>query len=570
MYPVSRAYIEAIAQPVRNFKIAVTFKYADGTQAVFDDHDIVTGTDVVIESQVVSGSASSGMIDVGAVPTATASLAILEDDTNLHRYAGAEYNISVSLKLRSGEYEPVNMGTFYVDISKTSRIGNKIEVFGYDAMPSLMYDISAMKAELKGMTAYSAVRKIVSLSKVKCTFTQSLSQFPNYNLPLDFSSTQIVTARDAIMWIAQLMGCFARINRYNSLEFVPIKSNWVWYNDDHTSGTIGAARLILGSQRYETKFSDDRIHICGLSMLDETGYLNTCKRTGLESDSNVVINLEQNPLIIASETPTSTILNAILDQLSTTYFYAFQSEIANDPALDAGDTIRLEGGVINGTNHNEDLIGFITHNTWRYRGGQTVVNTGHISIGYEGTKSLPSDGIMPASSQSAKALQGKVDRNNTPPDWVGESGHVGVKISGITHEYADVVINGLTETISVNRSDGAELSARRKGSTSYYSKIELAGNAFKVYNSNYTLALGEPLMQFFDSVHNLGFKWRYKAQTVVNPEDQLELYFGGDDSRITIKFDKETKTLKIDGVSKIKIDGYTVFDKEDYQTGGNT
>lgn len=568
MYPVSSAYMEAIAQPVRDFKIAVTFKYADGTQVTFDDHDLVTNSDVIIESQAVSGSASCNTIDVGAVPTATASLAILEDDTNLHRYAGAEYNICVSLKLDSGEYEPVEMGTFYVDSSKTSRIGNKIEVFGYDSMPSLMYEIWGIKDELNGMTAYSAVRRLVNVSMVKCKFFQNLSGFPNSNLPLNFDSTQIRTARDAIMWIAQLMGCFARINRYNHLEFVPIKSNWKWYNDEHTSGTILAARTIYGAERYETKFSDDRIHISGISMLRPNGYVETYKRSGLESDSNVIINLEQNPLIVSSETSHNTTMNAILDQLSSTYFYAFRSEIINDPALEAGDTIRLKGGLINGTNQNEDLIGFITHNTWRYRGRQTVVNTGHIAIGYEGAQSPAA--IVPTSSQSVKSLQGSIDRNTTPPNWVGESGYIGVKVRDITYQYTETVLNGTTGSMTPVSGNGAELSVRRKDATSYYSIAALTFNAFRVYNSKYTLSLGTPMMQFFDAVHNLGFKWRYKAQTTAEPEDQLELYFGGDASKITIKFDKETKTLKIDGVSKIQVDGYTVFDKKDYQTGGNT
>lgn len=571
MYHVSSAYLKAIAQPVRDFKIAVTFKYADGTQATFDDHDIVTGTDVVIESQAVSGSASCNTIDVGAVPTATASLAIMEDDTNLHRYAGAEFEISVSLKLNKGEYEPVNMGTFYVDSSKTSRIGNKIEVFGYDAMPSLMYDITSLKAELKGMTAYNAVRRMVSVSMVKCNFTQNLSQLPNYNLPLDFSSTQITTARDAIMWIAQLMGCFAHINRDNSLEFVPIKSNWKYYNDEQTWGTILAERTIRASERYETKFSDDRIHICGISMLGKNGSTETCKFAGLESDSNVIINLEQNPLIISSETPTSTILNAVLAQLSTTYFYAFQSEIINDPAIDAGDTIRLDGGSINGTNHNEDLIGFITHNTWRYRGRQTVVNTGHISIGYNGT----SNDIVPPVSQSVKAVQGDINKIVTTTTasgdvtWVGKSGSRGIQVDSIGYDYTENVVSGLSGSATKVSGNGVRLYVKGKTTSTIYSTMRLINTMFQVtYANNYDLSLGTPVMSFFDVKHNLGFKWRYKAQNVQKPYDQLELYFGEGADPITIRFDKDTKTLRIDGVSTIKIGGYTVFDIEDYKTGG--
>lgn len=557
MYQVSSAYIDAIAQPVREFKIAVTFKYADGTEATFDDHDIVTGSDVIIESQAVSGGSYSGTIDIGAVPTATASLAILENDTNLHRYAGASYDIRVSLKLESGEYEDVPMGTFYVDSGKTSRIGNKIEVFGYDAMPSLMYDLTGLKAELKGMTAYKAVKRMVDLSMVKCKFTQSLSQFPNSNLPLDFSSTQIETARDAIMWIAQLMGCFARINRYNYLEFVPIKSNWVWYNDDHTSGTIGAARLILGAQRYETKFSDDRIHICGLSMPGKDGYTYTYKREGLESDSNVIINLEQNPLIISSETPTSTIVNAILDQLSTTYFYAFQSEIINDPALDAGDTIRLKGGLINGTNRNGDLIGFITHNTWRYRGGQTVVNTGHISIGYEGTSSLPSNSIVPASPQSDKAVQANIERHSIPPDWVGIVGGKGIRVENDSPGYYTQEGTGVTKHLA----PGVKISVQEKNDKSTsYGVMELGNNIFTVKSSHttsgtvdYVLELGGPVVRALAPLFDVGFQ--------VGNGGECKVYMGKQKT-LTLELDKDEQALHLRGIKRLYIEDTKVFDIE--------
>ena len=94
--------------------------------------------------------------------------------------------------------------------------------------------------------------------------------------------------------------------------------------------------------------------------------------SGEDPTSDVTVELETNPLIIGSTTPLETILENILSELSTAYFYAFQTEITNDPALDAGDTIRLLGGVINGTNANNDLIGFITHSTWIYRKRQTI------------------------------------------------------------------------------------------------------------------------------------------------------------------------------------------------------
>lgn len=137
---------------------------------------------------------------------------------------------------------------------------------------------------------------------------------------------------------------------------------------------------------------------------------------GLEGDANITVELEKNPLVVNSSLSLRDILGAILTQVRTTYFYAFKTEIINDPALDAGDTIRLQGGIIHGTNKNNDLIGFITHNVWRYRGHHEITNAGQCPIVYaEGgetavttlasdtTKSAEELYYLPAKSQAEKA-----------------------------------------------------------------------------------------------------------------------------------------------------------------------
>lgn len=365
MYNVSSEYLNAISQPVRTFKIEARFNYKNAAQAVFDDSSI-TG-EVMIESQAVSGSATSGIIDIGAVPSATASLTIIDNEAGLKKYVGSSFTICVSLLLENGEYEDVPMGTFFCDSAKTSRTGNRISVYGYDAMITFKYTLpDTLRSRLANRSPQAAASILTEFAK--CEFDQDLSGFPNSDLMLDFSNTQIVTGWDGIMWIAQLTGCFARINRQNHLEFVPIKSTW-------DSGTIVSVRNITGAERYKTTFSDDRIHIVGVSMPDENNNLITRSGGGSATDSNVTITLEKNPLI-KSIYGLEGILDKLSAQLQTTYFYAFQSEIINDPALDVGDTVRLQGGEINGTNQNNDLVGFITHNIWRYRGRQEIVNTG--------------------------------------------------------------------------------------------------------------------------------------------------------------------------------------------------
>lgn len=364
MYNVSSEYLNAVSQPVRTFKIEARFNYKNAAQAVFDDSSI-TG-EVRIESQAVSGSATCGIIDIGAVPSATATLTIIDNDAVLKKYTNSSFSLCVSLLLENGEYEDVPMGTFFCDSAKTSRTGNRISVYGYDAMITFKYTLTdALRSRLTDKTPQEAV--LILTEFAKCEFDQDLSGFPNSNLMLDFSNTQIVTGWDGIMWIAQLMGCFARIDRQNCLEFVQIKSTW-------KSDAIVSVRNITGAERFRTTFSDDRIHIVGVSMPDSNNNLVTRSGEISVDDSNVTIALEKNPLI-KSTYALEDILDSILTPLQTAYFYAFRSEIINDPALDVGDTVRLQDGEINGIPNNE-LVGFITHNTWRYRGRQGIVNTG--------------------------------------------------------------------------------------------------------------------------------------------------------------------------------------------------
>ncbi len=380
MYDVSDAYKKAIVQDFQEWKAEVRVRYANGEQKVFDDNAIKDG--ITIDSQMMSCGSGENVIDVGAVPAKTVRLTLIDDSTDLHRYAGARISIHISLKLENGEYERIPMGAFFVDSSALSRVDNKISIVGHDGMLSFQYALrDDHRAALKSKNATEAARLLAAYSA--CGFSQDLSQLPNGNIPLNFDSTQIETAWDGIMWIAQIMGCFGRINRQNYLEFVPIMSEWEWFNEDHTWGTIIAARNIEGDQRYdEITYTDDRIHIVGVAMKGDDDKLVTRGGGGLIDDANITINLEKNPIIAGCGKTLEAILDDILEQLSTAYFYAFRSVIKNDPSLDAGDVIRLRGGRISGTNKNNDLIGFITHSTWEYHGRQTITNVGQVPIVY--------------------------------------------------------------------------------------------------------------------------------------------------------------------------------------------
>lgn len=436
MYAVSDEYKQAIAMRRREFKLEARIYLRDKTILSIGDDELKNTTgdryvkgDVKIESQMMSGGASENMIDIGAVPAQKLTMTVYSPTTDMHVFSGAYLWLYVSLKLPSGAWEPVPMGKFYINGASISREGNWVSFEAYDGMLKLMYELTdEMRTQLKGKTAMEAA-KILCGNQIPLGSAISPAggyvECPNYEIPLNFDSPQIETARDAIMWIAQIMGCFARVNRLGVLEFIPIKSWWEMYTE--TTGTIIAVRDIGGGSRFKTKFSDDRIHIVGVTMRGADGKLVTKKYTydhtgEVDRTSDVTVELETNPLIIGSTTSLETILENILSELSTAYFYAFQAEITNDPALDAGDTVRLKGGVINGTNKNNDLIGFITHSTWVYRKRQTITNASSVPIVYDDVASE----IALMSDDGISALADSEPKNYLPPRSQSDKAQLGI------------------------------------------------------------------------------------------------------------------------------------------------
>lgn len=419
MYAVSDAYKQAITDSAREFKIRANIYFRDKTIQMFDDSTIEN--EVAIESQMMAGSPSDDTIDIGAATSKKLTMTVKNNKTDLHRFAGARLWLYVSLRLDNGAFEDVPMGKFFINNKSVSRVGDQVTFSAYDGMILLHYELTnEIREELKGKTALEAAQ-ILCGNQLPFVLPKNPEgeavTLPNSDLELDFDSEQIETARDGIMWIAQLMGCFARVNRLGQIEFVQIKSWWKMY--DETTGTILAVRNIQGNVRFKTRFSDDRIHIVGVTMRGADNKLVTQRysyshESGGDPTSDVTVELETNPLILSSDKPLVDILDAILAELSTAYFYSFSAEIDNDPALDAGDTIRLQGGTINGTNKNNDLIGFITHSTWVYKKKQTVTNASSVPIVFDGGDS---ESGTPARSRarSASAARSDDDLNFLPP-----------------------------------------------------------------------------------------------------------------------------------------------------------
>lgn len=367
MYNVSDAYKAAIEQPSRQFELGGEIRLKSGEVIPITDNMVWEKGDVVIETRAMSNDDET---DIGACCAATLEMTIVDENMN-HLYADAEIELICSLVLENGDKEPIPMGTFYVGANTAKRTGRRFTVTAYDAMIKLQYLLTDdMRAAIKGLTGYRAAAYLYEGEMAQGE--ETVTAFPNGDLKLDFSSEQIETARDAVMWIGHLMGCFTRIDRLGRLEFVQLQPrNWT-VSEDGNYFTIHPEREISANQRFKTEFSDKRQQIFTLIMRDKNNkpVYHRLNSAGTAT-THISYETESNPLVLnqTSRSVYDVIKNIVSASLCRMTIQPFRSEIANDPALEVGDYVTIQSG---GDNDSASFNSMITHNIWRYRGHHEI------------------------------------------------------------------------------------------------------------------------------------------------------------------------------------------------------
>lgn len=376
MYKVSEAYKTAIAQQSRNFRLSGNIRMQSGDMVTLSDNNVVG--EMKIETQCMSGSSSQQMLDIGAVCAAKLTMTV-KNASGSDSFADACVRPVVGLEIAENSFEDIPMGIFYVDNTTVQRVKDMVTFSAYDKMIFLHFLITdTMRGNMKNMQPFTACAYVCSLVGIQMAQTSTeVDSFPNGSVLPDYSDISIETARDLIMWCAQMMGCFARINRNGKLEFVQLKAE----NDD--KGMIIPVREIAARQRFSTTFADGVIRITRLTMKKNDGKIASATITySNDNKRSAELELEQNPLILSlTDKTVKDCLKDILSTLKTAYFRPYQSEIANDPALDAGDYIRLRGGSID--TERGYGTGMITHNIWKYRGKHSITNVGSVPAMYQ-------------------------------------------------------------------------------------------------------------------------------------------------------------------------------------------
>ena len=355
MYPVSAAYKEAIKRDVRDTKITGTITLKDNSVINIVDTDIMQGS-LYVSEQCVSGED----LEVGNVYASELGLALKSAPENPYTLDGARIALNFGINTEADPEKPavweyVPLGYYYV--TEIERKDAEVTLKALDGMMLLDVDLSGV---ITTGIPYALIQSCCT--KAGITLATSAAEFEGFaNYFIAFTVPEeggIETCRDLIMWVCQMLGAFARMNRMGQLDIVPI-----------AAGT--SVKTISKAERYSSDISDSAVKISGVAM-----------RVGEENYSRgsdaMILHLEENPLLLGkSMAEINTALVEILGQVSLAEYVPASMAFAGDPTLQAGDRVTLAGsGALSG----DDVECIVTHSNWRYRGPHEIRSVGKSAL----------------------------------------------------------------------------------------------------------------------------------------------------------------------------------------------
>lgn len=343
MYPVSGEYLSAVQDSSRSYYFEGCITTKSGIRYPFANKDIVKGS-----GYITNQCCGNNEIEIGSVYAAEFGITLY---TDVDRYTmdGAAVTISFFLQLASGKYEEVPLGIF--EVSEANRTINCLAIKAYDYM--LRFD-RAFKNKVSSGTAYD----LLSLACEECSVglahtKEEVEGWKNGNILLGiYGENDIETWRDVLYYVAQVLGCFATINRAGMLELRKYKST--------------AVLNIPDTQRFDSSFSDFVTRYTAVSSTNNR--TQTSEYYALDPDDGLTMNLGINPLLQfgLTETRRNMLLN-ILSDIAVIDYVPFDSSTIGNPAFDLGDVITFSGG-----HADEEQITCITKYEFKVNGKHSL------------------------------------------------------------------------------------------------------------------------------------------------------------------------------------------------------
>jgi hypothetical protein len=320
MYEASDAFKKAIQDNARHYYWTGMITTKTGVKYSFENKDIVKGS-----GYITNQCCQNTELELGCVYAAEVGITLYSD---IDRYSleGGTLKLFFHIDIGSNVYEKIPMGIY--EISEANRTINCLQIKAYDYM--LRFE-KAYTASSDCGTAYDFLALACETCGVEpAQSPEEIRAMPNGKVTLGvYSENDIETWRDLIYYVAQVLGCFATINRNGKLEM--------------RSYGIEPVIDIPDIQRFSSSFSD---FITRYTAVSSTNSLTqTAEYYPLESDDGLTMNLGVNPLLQYGLGETrEQICRAVLGKLSKINYVPYDASFIGNPALDLGDAVTFSGG----------------------------------------------------------------------------------------------------------------------------------------------------------------------------------------------------------------------------------
>lgn len=334
MRSVSQGLINSVNAGGRAF-VKAYVEYADGTNEWLTDNDFMQGS-----LSIQSGTSSSGSFDIGGAVIGSFAFNLNNWDLKFENrtfagaiivpYVGYEIkdftlelvteleeifttetgdNLVVELASQEG-IEWVRLGTYYFVDHKS--VGNVIRCDTYDAMKLFDENMLSDNNLNYPLAAWQVAQAIATHNGIPLATTR----FPGSTILLETAPDNDMTERQALAYIGQMCGCYARINSDGRLAFE-------WYGDPEA--TI--------STRFDHDIDTEDINITGVRVTygDDND-------TYLHGQEGYVLSISGNPWV--TENNYAEVAANVAQNVVGMTFRPGSMNVLSTPQYESGDVVR--------------------------------------------------------------------------------------------------------------------------------------------------------------------------------------------------------------------------------------
>lgn len=364
MYSVSQQFKDALeASAKQHIFGSITLINGNTISLNTNGNENILGTPV-ISTQIVS---DADVFNVGELYIGDLEIEVKLSVSEVELEA-AEIELYVTI---DGAVDEVPMGIWDINEAKKQPSG-AIKITAYDRIAKLTAPIPA--SDGAGMIRFADVLAYIEeLSGIE--FAQSVADLqvlcPDVYLSggYPFSTSYAPTCWLEVQYIAQYLGCYVIANRDGEIEFRRF--------------ALQSVKTITADRRFNIDLSCGMYYVKGFGYTDKYGKTVTKTHGGVGTTSSMIYLPQENPFVwdYEDETAADREYGEILERLADLFkmsvemvssWYSGTVDFYGDPTLDAGDMVALTGG-INGIHTAYFLI---CHNTWQFRGPQTLISGG--------------------------------------------------------------------------------------------------------------------------------------------------------------------------------------------------